>query len=145
MTVASDNNDAFTLVAPSDPLILPVVRSLVETVGQLAGLDQAARYEAVLAANEACSNVIGHSHQGRRELKLTLTCRVTAEGLEMRVEDEGPPFDFTAVPEIDPTALRQGGRGVLMIRQFMDEAASEPRPQGGNVLRMFKRKSGSPA
>jgi anti-sigma regulatory factor (Ser/Thr protein kinase) len=35
--------------------------------------------------------------------------------------------------------LRIGGRGVFLMRALMDELSCQPRGEGGNTLRMFKR------
>jgi serine/threonine-protein kinase RsbW len=91
-----DHHEAFLLTSPSDLAILPVVRGLVEAAGRLAGLRPDTCYEAMVAANEACSNVIRHAHGGQRELRLTVICRVRDEGLEIVMRDEGPPFDLDA-------------------------------------------------
>jgi len=57
----------------------------------------------------------------------------------VRIIDEGPPFDLNTVPHLDPGEVRVGGRGIFLMRQLMDELSSQPRSQGGNILRMVKR------
>jgi anti-sigma regulatory factor (Ser/Thr protein kinase) len=56
------------------------------------------------------------------------------------IADEGPGFDVTAVP--DPTdpenLLKPSGRGLLLIRSFMDEVYHNAR---GNSITMVKRSS----
>jgi len=131
--------DVFRLTVPSDPQSLAVVRAVVEAAGKFAGHDEKSRYEVVLAVHEACSNVIRHAHALKLQLPITLECRVSNEGLEFRLQDEGAPFDFEAVPELDPSEIRKGGRGVFLIRRYFDEVSCRARPEGGNELRMFKR------
>lgn len=138
MSIESDR-DCFTLSVPSQPESLSVVRSVVESLSKLAGHDDQTRYEVVLAVHEACSNVILHSHDGRCELPIKLEFRLASEGLEIRLRDEGSYFDLAAIPDLDPTELRRGGRGIYLIRRYMDEVTSTVRPQGGNELRMFRR------
>lgn len=136
----SATTETFTLAVPGDPQVLPLVRALVELAGRRCGLDDAARYEVVVAVNEACSNVMNHAHCGDRGLTMTLECRIREEGLEVTLRDQGPHFDFLAAPELDPTEVRQGGRGVFLIRRFFDQLAWSPLPGGGNELRMLKRR-----
>ena len=133
------DESCFTLIAPSESASLSVVRGFVESVSKLAGHDDQARYETVLAVNEACSNIINHAHGGRPQLWLNLECRVSTGGLEIRLRDNGAHFDLTTVPDIDPKELRRGGRGVYIIRRYMDEFTSVPHAGGGNELRMLKR------
>lgn len=131
---------ALSLSSPSDLRILPVIRALVKLAGELAGLNDQRAYEAVVAVNEACSNVIHHAHNGDRHANFQVSCQATKDGLEITLRDQGPPFDFSAVPELDPTEIRAGGRGVYLIRRLMDQVTAAPLPDGGNELRMVKRK-----
>ena len=56
----------------------------------------------------------------------------------MTVRDEGRGFDFTNVP--DPTApgtiYSTGGRGIYLMKAFMDEVRFE---EGGSLVHMRKR------
>jgi len=38
--------------------------------------------------------------------------RVPPDGIEVRLTDDGEPFDLGTVPELDPGELRIGGRGI---------------------------------
>jgi anti-sigma regulatory factor (Ser/Thr protein kinase) len=71
---------------------------------------------------------------------MSVTCRVQAGGLEVRIRDRGRPFDIAAAPDLPPDALREGGRGVFLIRRLMDEVESCPSDEGGNELRLFRRR-----
>lgn len=129
----------FALIMPSELRLLPMARLFVEAVCQAGGLDPAVTNAVVLAVNEATSNVIRHAHRDCPATPFHIQCRLLADGIEVRLEDEGPPFDLTIVPHLNPGEVRVGGRGVFLMRQLMDEITSEPRPKGGNVLRMVKR------
>lgn len=129
----------FALTMPSELRLLPMARLFVEAVCQAGGLDPAATNAVVLAVNEATSNVIRHAYRDRPVTPFHVQCRLLPDGIEVRLEDEGPTFDLTSVPHLDPGEVRVGGRGVFLMRQLMDELTSEPRPQGGNILRMVKR------
>ena len=52
--------------------------------------------------------------------------------------DEGDPFDLNAVPLLDPTELRLGGRGVYLMRTLMDEVTCTRRSPRGNILCLVK-------
>jgi len=133
------NQSGFSLTVSSDPRSLSVVRGMMDAVCKLAGYDDQTRYEIVTAVNEACTNVIAHAYEGKQQLPITLGCSVSDEGLEVRLRDEGRLFDFDAIPELDPTEVRSGGRGVFLIRRYLDDVSSAKSPDGGNELRMFKR------
>jgi serine/threonine-protein kinase RsbW len=132
------NDDWITLTVPADTRLLGVVRRAVEAVAQMAGFSHKAVYETVLAVSEACANVIEHGYESQPGRSLTICCRALERGLEVRLRDQGKPFDFDAVPHLPPDALREGGRGVFLIRKLMDEVSSST-AETGNELRLFKK------
>jgi serine/threonine-protein kinase RsbW len=129
----------WSLTLPSDPRQLPLARAFVEAVCEVCRLDRPATDAIVVSVNEAISNVFSHAHRGRPDAKLLVQCFLRPEGLEVRLLDEGAPFDLAAVPHLDPGEVRLGGRGVFLMRQLMDELSCQPRGEGGNTLRMVKR------
>ncbi len=128
----------WTLTLPSDLRQLALARAFVEAVCEVCGLDRLAASAVVLAAHEAVNNVIRHAHHDRPEAQLQVQCFLRPDGLEIRVLDEGAPFDLAAVPQLDPGELRVGGRGVFLMRKLMDELSCQPRGACGNTLRMVK-------
>jgi serine/threonine-protein kinase RsbW len=132
---------SFTLTIPSDLRHLPIARLFVEGVCQTGGFDNSVTDAVVLAANEAVSNVIRHAHRECPASPLRIQCRLLSDGIEVCLFDEGPSFDLEAVPRLDPSEVRVGGRGVFLMRSLMDELSIQRRPEGGNVLRMVKRGS----
>jgi anti-sigma regulatory factor (Ser/Thr protein kinase) len=129
----------WTLTIPSDLRLLSLARAFVEAVCQVAGLDEALTHQIVMAADEATNNVIRHAHQGNPDAPIHIQCFLGPDRIEIRLQDEGEPFDLSAVPHLDPAELRVGGRGVFLMRTLMDELTCEPRGARGNTLRMVKR------
>ena len=129
----------WALTIPSNLRLLALARSFVEAVCQVYGLDEMVVNAVVMAADEAINNVMRHAHEGRTEVPLQIQCLFSPDSVEVRIHDEGPPFDIDAVPQLDPAELRIGGRGVFLMRTLMDELVCEPRPPRGNTLRLIKR------
>lgn len=129
----------WSLTIPSDLRLLALARAFIEAVCEVAGMDDAASRAVVLAADEATNNVMRHAHRDNPDKLLLIQCRISPGELELRLSDEGPPFDLDAVPHIDPGELRPGGRGVFIMRRLMDELEVLPRQEGGNVMRLVKR------
>lgn len=129
----------WTLTIASDLRLLATARAFIEAVCQAARFDPDTTHAIVLAADEAVNNVIRHAHQGRPHAVVQIQCFLRSDAIEIRLNDEGEPFDITAVPHLDPGELRVGGRGVFLMRSLMDELSCQPRGQGGNTLRMVKR------
>src|SRR5262249_8767964 len=128
-----------TLTLPSDLRLLPVARGFVEAVCRCAGLREESTRAVVVAVDEAVNNVIRHGHRCDKAMTLQIECYLAPNHLEVRLLDEGEPFDLTAVPKLDPSELRIGGRGVYLMRMLMDEVTCEPRGPRGNTLRLIKR------
>ncbi len=129
----------WSLTIPSDLRLLALARAFVEAVCQVAGLDKRTTDHVVLAADEATNNVMRHAHRGRPDALLQIQCYIRPNEIEIRLHDEGAPFDLSAVPHYNPAELRVGGRGVFLMRRLMDELAVLPRGERGNTLRMVKR------
>ncbi len=129
-----------TLTLPSDLRMLSVARAFVEAVGQAGGLDRSSIQALVLATTEAVSNIVRHAHRNCPEAHLQVQCRFQADTFELSFLDEGEPFDISAVPNLDPSEMRVGGRGVFLMRALMDELTCQPRGERGNTLRMVKRR-----
>jgi serine/threonine-protein kinase RsbW len=128
-----------TLTIPSDLRMLTVARAFIEAVCEANNLDKATTHAIVLATSEAASNVIRHAHRNQPEAQLQIQCALVPDQIEIRLLDEGEPFDLATVPHLDPSEIRVGGRGVFLMRALMDELFCEPREDRGNALHMVKR------
>lgn len=77
-----------------------------------------------------------------RQRKVIVSARYEPGEVTYRIEDEGPGFDPSALP--DPTDAanleRLHGRGLMLIRMFMDEVVHSAT---GNVVTMTKRRAKS--
>jgi serine/threonine-protein kinase RsbW len=127
------------LTIPSDLRLMGVVRAFVQAACQVKEIEPTIVHQIVLATNEAASNVVRHAHRDLPHAEVQLQCVIGCEAVEIRLLDEGGPFDVNAVPELDPAEIRVGGRGVFLMRKLMDELSCERRGERGNLLRMVKR------
>lgn len=120
---------------------------LEQAVLWLGGDDNAAG-DAVLAVNEAATNVLLHGYQNRAG---EIAIEVAGENGDMtiRLLDRARQFDPTTVPPPDITRPLEerplGGLGVHMMRQLCDELIYQVRPGGGNELRFVKHRVLVPA
>jgi len=114
-----------------------------ETVLRLAlamGFDEDDRHRIGIAVRECMVNAVVHGNRYHSRKKVHLTVSSQPERLEILVGDEGGSFDASKIP--DPLAeenlLRQSGRGLLMMRAFMDEFHVRPREPVGTEVKMVK-------
>ena len=71
--------------------------------------------------------------------RVRLHCAVDGECARIVIRDEGPGFDVRSLPDpCDPEyMLRASGRGVLLMRMFMDEVVYNA---AGNEVTLIKRR-----
>jgi CheY-like chemotaxis protein/anti-sigma regulatory factor (Ser/Thr protein kinase) len=72
--------------------------------------------------------------------RVRLHCRYTPREVRFEISDDGPGFDVSQVPDpTDPANfLKPSGRGLLLIRSFMDEVFFN---EAGNQITLIKRKT----
>ena len=135
----------FSITLPSELRMLSVARSFVEAVCQACRLDCPTSRALIIVTGEALSNVVRHAHENKPGRQIEIQLQILADSVVLTFIDQGPPFDFEAVPELPPGELRIGGRGVYLMRTLMDEISCKPCSSGerGNVLRMVKHCFGS--
>ena len=126
--------------------MLDFVQVVSDQIARMAGLDEDARHWVNVAVRESVINAIkhGNAHDERKRVHVEFTPLQTSappEGIQIRVRDEGPGFDPESIP--DPLApenlLKSSGRGIFLIRTFMDEMVLQRAPEGGMEVVMVKR------
>ncbi|MHB2017986.1 MAG: ATP-binding protein [Candidatus Xenobia bacterium] len=84
-----------------------------------------------VALSEAVSNAILHGNEGQpdADLRVCLTLEPAARLIRIQVWDHGPGFDMNAIP-VPRADLKEGGRGLYLIRHIMDSVTSQQTPEG---------------
>lgn len=130
--------------------MLDFVQVVSDHVSRSVGLDEDASHWVSVAIRESVINAIKHGN------RYDSTKRVFVEfesvpsppspsipELYIRVRDQGEGFDPESVA--DPLApenlLKSSGRGIFLIRQFMDDVRLHRAPGGGMEICMVKRVS----
>lgn len=131
-----------TLLVPGRFDRLEAITGFVARAARLAGLDESAVYHCELAADEACTNIIMHAYGGEDLGDIRLTCKSEPGALTVILEDHGRPFDPRTIMAPDLSGpleeLAEGGLGVHLMRQLMDEVLFEP-GEDRNRLTLVKR------
>ena len=104
------------------------------------GFDEDDQHQIGMAVRECMVNAVVHGNRYSAHKKVHLAISSIPGGIAVTIGDEGSGFDMSALP--DPLApenlLRQSGRGILLIRAFMDEFDLHPRSGGGTEVRLVK-------
>lgn len=121
------------------------MQAVAERVFRAAGFDEEQSYWPILAVREAVMNAVLHGNRERPDTSVTVTYRVLGDRIEVTVCDEGEGFDPERLrdPRKRENLLSEGGRGVFLMRQFMDRVEFSFPPGGGTCILLVKRLPGA--
>jgi serine/threonine-protein kinase RsbW len=123
-----------SLTLPSSPEYVLLARLVVAQVGRLAGFGPDDIYDLKLAVTEAATNVIRHAAVQNYEIEY----RVLAQAVEITVIDTGGGFN---VADLARAPDGQGGFGLAVMRDLVDELVLDSTEGGGTRLKMIRRAS----
>jgi serine/threonine-protein kinase RsbW len=99
------------------------VEAAAEKLATEAGLDEDQAFHVTMAVREAAVNAVLHGNEYDPAKHITASFENTGKSLIFTIADEGKGLDPETLP--DPRApenlLRGTGRGIFLIRSFMDE------------------------
>lgn len=125
---------------------LETVNNAEETAGRMAaeaGFDDEEVMKISMAVREAAVNAVLHGNAYDPAKKVTLAFERTGRDLVITVRDQGKGLDLSKVPDpLSPENLmKTSGRGIFLIRSFMDVVEINP-SNSGTELRMIKHVHG---
>ena len=138
----------FGLVFQCETLSVPVMRRVLGDTLRGLGMDEESVFDILLAATEACTNVLRHG--GRRLPGYAVVTSLGAVGCQVEVADEGVGITnlaerrASAVPERRPAdiplaQLPESGRGLAVMRACVDDVTLDSLPGRGTVVTLRKR------
>lgn len=128
-------SEPVSLVLPSSPEYVLLARLVVGQVGRLAGFGPEEVYDLKLAVTEAATNVIRHAAVAEYEISF----RATPKAVEITVVDSGGGFDAADLAGEARGLPGEGGFGLAVIRDLVDELVLDSATGGGTRLRMIRR------
>ena len=97
-----------------------------------------------MAVREAAINAVLHGNAYDPGKKVSLNFEKTPKDLVITIRDQGKGLDLSKIP--DPLApenlLKTSGRGIFLIRSFMDEVQIHP-SQTGTEIKLIKHVHGT--
>jgi serine/threonine-protein kinase RsbW len=128
---------------------LETVDSAEETATRIAadtGFDEDEVMRIAMAVREAAVNAVLHGNAYDPNKKVRLEFERTGGDLVITIADQGKGLDLNKIP--DPLApdnlLKTSGRGIFLIRSFMDEVQIHP-SQAGTEIKLIKHVHGASA
>jgi serine/threonine-protein kinase RsbW len=124
--------------------MLDFVQVVSDHVGQTLGLDDDTQHYVGVAIRECVINAIMHGNRNDSSKHVFVefsTANAPHSVLTIRVRDQGEGFDpdTLADPLAPENLLKASGRGIFLIRSFMDDVQLRSAPEGGMEVRMIKR------
>jgi serine/threonine-protein kinase RsbW len=135
----------FCLVFQCESVSVPVMRQVLGDTLRRLGVDEESVYDILLAASEACTNVL--SHGGHQVKSYEVVTSLGAVGCQVEVADEGvgvvpgltgPAELGGSEPETPVAQLPESGRGLAVMRAFVDNVTLDSQPGRGTVVIMRK-------
>lgn len=126
---------SYTLQLASDRDNIRQVEPFLRTIDGLAVLSEDRYHNMLVAVTEAVNNAIIHGNQCDVQKVATLIVHVASTSITFVISDQGRGFDPNAVPDprLPENLLREGGRGVFLIRQLADDVDYTVTPSGTTV------------
>ena len=125
--------------------MLDFVQVVSDHIGRGIGLDEDAVHWVGVAIRESVINAIKHGNRSDANKRVFVEFSTLSPpdppGLSIRVRDEGEGFDpeGLANPLAPENLLKSSGRGIFLIRNFLDDVTLQRAPEGGMEIRMTKR------
>jgi len=97
-----------------------------------------------MAVRETMVNAVVHGNRYNARKKVHLSVLKAADRLTVVIADEGEGFDMNSLPNplAEENLLSTSGRGIFLMRSFMDEFDVVPGRTGGAEIIMSKKLPG---
>jgi serine/threonine-protein kinase RsbW len=130
----------YYLEIESTPNNLITVEEFVNYFSVELGLDQEKINGLLLSVTEATTNAIIHGNKNNKLKLVRISVFVENSTLTIKIKDEGKGFDPLIVP--DPTdpenLLKDSGRGLYLMRVYMDGLSYNYTPEGTETILTLK-------
>ncbi len=97
--------------------------AMILEAAEAAGFDEDDQHHISMAARECLVNAVVHGNRYSAHKRVHVSIETSSDRIKVVIRDEGEGFDLGDLP--DPLAeenlLRHSGRGIFLIRAFMDE------------------------
>jgi serine/threonine-protein kinase RsbW len=121
--VSGPKTGRLSLALKSTMESVATVEAAADKLAVSAGLDEEERFHLTMAAREAAVNAVLHGNEYDPAKRVTASFENTGAALVITIADQGKGLNPETLPDpLAPENLMRGtGRGIFLIRSFMDE------------------------
>ncbi|MBL4702718.1 ATP-binding protein [bacterium AH-315-I18] len=116
----------------SQPQYLCAIRNMINIIGGKCGLSSTETDHAVLAVDEATTNIIRHGYKDAPDQFINVAIRplndTAGQGMEIIIDDQCKDVSPDQIQERDLSVLKPGGLGIHILYRIMDHVHFEQRP-----------------
>lgn len=120
----------------SDPELLPELEESIIELAKKYKLNDVKLNSLALSFSEAASNSMVHGNKLDVNKKIKITIKVDNDKMTVIIKDEGKGFNLDSVP--DPTKpeniLKDSGRGIHIMRSFLNNLRYNFTPTGTEAI-----------
>ena len=118
-----------------------LAESISMRIAEAAGFSEEELHKIGMAVREGVINAYNYGNQQDRRKKILMTVELDTENMTVRVLDQGRGFELHEIPDPleEENLLRTSGRGLFLMKAFMDQFDVHTAPGGGAELVMVKK------
>jgi serine/threonine-protein kinase RsbW len=121
--------------------MLDLVQIVGDHISRAAGMDEDTMHWVSVAVRESVVNAIKHGNRNDPGKHVFVEFVHDPGEISIRIRDQGEGFDpeSLADPLSPENMLKSSGRGIFLMRSFMDDISLRRVPEGGMEVRMVKK------
>lgn len=114
---------------------IKLVEAFILEIDDAMHLEESVLDRIMISITEVVNNGIIHGNRSDPEKHVYVTCSCYDDRLEFIIRDEGTGFSPDDIPDPlhEENLLKEGGRGVLIVRSMMDDVHFHPTTGGMEV------------
>jgi serine/threonine-protein kinase RsbW len=118
-----------------------LAESICMRIAEAAGFSEEELHKIGMAVREGVINAYNYGNQQDRRKKILMSVELDPENMTVRVRDQGKGFELHEIPDPleEENLLRTSGRGLFLMKAFMDQFEVHSALGGGAELVMVKK------
>lgn len=120
---------------------ISLVEAFILEIHDAVTLEESVLDRIMISITEVVNNGIIHGNKADPEKSVHLTCSCYDDRVDFVIRDEGTGFRPEDIPDplAEPNLLKEGGRGVLIVRSMMDHVDFRQTEHGMEVHLSIRR------